>query len=189
MPIILASSSPQRKRILENLGIKFTVVPAHIDEHHDGLTKPHAIVKSIAKRKAEAVAAQHPKAWVIGCDTIVVLRNGQISLKPEGRADAKKTLKLYQNSYCDVYSGLALVNQSLGKSLIGFERTRIFFNDFPDSELETYLDEHPDEWKGSSGSLTIESCGAWIRKMEGEYWNVVGLPVDLLKKEMKSLGL
>lgn len=169
------------------MGLKFSVVPAHVDEHHAGFTRPHAIVKSIAKRKAEAIAKKHPNDWVIGCDTIVVLRNGRISVKPKDRADAKKTLKMYQGSHCDVYSGLAIVHKALGKCHIDFERTRIVFSHFSDQSLEEYLDTG--EWKGRSGAMTIEGKGHWVKRMEGEYWNVVGLPVDLLKKYLKRLEL
>ncbi len=187
--IILASQSPQRKKILKELGINFSAVPAHIDEHHSGYKKPHAVVKSIALRKAEAVAKKHPDKWIIGCDTIVILSNGAISVKPKNRADAKKTIKLYQNSHCDVYSGLAIINKSLNKRFIDYEKTRLIFSDFTDDQIEEYLDSG--EWKDRSGSMTIEGRGGkWINKVEGCYWNVVGLPIDLLKNfKLKYEGL
>ncbi len=187
MAIILASSSPQRKKILEQLSIQFSVIPAHIDEHHSGFVKPHAIVKSIAKRKAEAIAKKHPGDWIIGCDTIVVLSDGRIAIKPTDRDDARRTLKSYRGKHCDVYSGLALIHGKSKRELIGFERTRIYFNDFTNKSVEEYLDTG--EWRGRSGSMTIEGKGNWTKKMEGEYWNVVGLPVDLLKKYLKKLDL
>jgi len=187
MAIILASSSPQRRKILEELGVKFSVIPARVNEHHAGFQRPHAVVKSIAKRKAEAVAKKHPNDWVIGCDTIVLLKGGLISVKPKDRNDAREILKSYQNSHCDVYSGLALIHRNSGRNYVGFERTRIFFRDFSDQSLEEYLDTG--DWKGRSGAMTIEGKGHWTRKMEGEYWNVVGLPVDLLKKHLKTLHL
>lgn len=187
MPLILASSSPQRKKILEQMGLRFSILPAHIDEHHAGFKRPHAIAKSIARRKAEAVSVRHPEDWVIGCDTIVVLSDGSISVKPKDREDAKKTLKMYRNSYCDVYSGLALVHDQSKTVFADFERTRIYFKDFSDESLEEYLDTN--EWVGRSGSMTIEGKGHWTKKMEGEYWNVVGLPVDLLKKALKKFHL
>jgi len=187
MAIILASSSPQRKKILEQMGLGFSILPAHIDEHHAGFKKPHAIAKSIAKRKAESISRKHPDDWIIGCDTIVVLRDGSISVKPKGRADAKRTLKMYRDSYCDVYSGLALIHQKSGVVFTDFERTRIHFKDFSEQSLEEYLDTN--DWVGRSGAMTIEGKGHWTKKMEGEYWNVVGLPVDLLKKALKTYHL
>jgi len=184
MRLILASSSPQRQKILKAMGLHFKAIPADIDEHHDGLRKPHAIARSIAERKAITIAEKFPEAWVIGCDTLVYLSNGDISVKPENRAHARQTLSLYRNSHCDVYSGLTLVNLSKNVKHSGFERTRIHFNDFPDHELESYLDSG--DWEGRSGAMTIEDKAGWVRKMEGEYWNVVGLPVDLLKNYLLS---
>lgn len=185
---ILASSSPQRVRILKNLGLKFEAIPSNIDEHHDGLSKPHAIVKSIALRKALSIADQKPQNWVIGCDTIVVLKNGKISLKPKGIEDAKKTLRSYRKAYCTVYSGLALVNKILNKFFVQYEKTRLYFRNFTEEEMEEYL--KTGEWKGSSGAMTIEGkAGKWITRQEGEYWNVVGLPVNTLKKLFKKAGL
>lgn len=187
MALILASSSPQRKKILEQMGLEFQAIPAYIDEHHAGFKRPHTIVKSIARRKAEEVSKKYPDDWTIGCDTIVVLRDGSISVKPKDREDARRTLKKYQNSYCDVYSGLALIHQNSNASFADFERTRIYFKDFSAQSLEVYLDT--DDWVDRSGSMTIEGKGHWTEKMEGEYWNVVGLPVDLLKKALKKYHL
>ncbi len=179
--LILASKSPQRKRILEDMNLNFEVIPAHIDEHHDGHEQPKDIVKSIALRKAQVIAKNHPKRWVIGCDTIVVSSDGKICLKPEDKEDARDTLNRFNNSYCDVFSGLALVNESEKKELVGFEVTRLFFRKVTDEEIEDYLEL--DEWKESSGAMTIEgTAGEWIVKTEGDYWNVVGLPVELMKE-------
>jgi len=185
--LILASKSPQRKRILKDLGICFKAVPSNIDEHSDGLIKWHSIAKSIALRKAEKVAEKYPKQWVLGCDTFVILSNGELSLKPMNRSDARRTINLYRNSYCDVYSGLALVNKSLNKKFVQYEKTRLYFNNFSDEDREKFLDSG--EWEGRSGSMTIEGKGGkWIKKIEGEYWNVVGLPVDLLKKFLEKIA-
>ncbi|MBI5732111.1 MAG: septum formation protein Maf [Candidatus Magasanikbacteria bacterium] len=184
--LILASASPQRKQILDQLGIRYKAVPSHIDEHHNGLKRPFAIAKSIAVRKAEEIALSYPDQWVLGCDTFVVLSNGKFALKPKNREDAKQTLKLYRDSYCDVYSGLALVNRKGGKKKIGFEKTRLYFRDFSDRDLEEYLDSN--EWEGRSGSMTIEGKGGrWVKTVKGDYWNVVGLPVNLLKKFLKEI--
>lgn len=179
-PFILASGSPQRKNILKKLGISFRSIAPNIDEHHSGFKKPHAIVKSIALRKAQTIAKKHPDDWIIGCDTIVILSNGKIAVKPKNRADAKKTIRLYQNSHCDVYSGLALINQIKGIKKLGYEKTRLIFDKFDNKQIEEYLDSN--EWRDRSGSMTIEGRGGkWIRRVEGCYWNVVGLPINLFK--------
>jgi len=185
--LILASGSPQRKRILKDLGVDFKVIAPNIDEHHSGLKRPHAISKRIALRKAMAIAKKHKEAWVIACDTIVVLPNGRIAGKPKNRAEAKKTLMTYSDAYCDVYSGIALVNLKLNKKFVQYEKTRLHFHNFTENEADNYLDLN--HWQGSSGSMTIEGPGGkLIKKRVGEYWNVVGLPVEILKKWLTEIG-
>ena len=185
--LILASKSPQRKRILADMGIDFKAVPSDIDEHANGLKRWYAIAKNIALRKAEKVAEAFPDQWILGCDTFVILSNGELSLKPKNRSDARRTINLYRNSHCDVYSGLALINKSLNKKFVQYEKTRLYFRDFSDKKREEFLDSN--EWVGRSGSMTIEGRGAkWIKKIEGDYWNVVGLPVELLKKFLNKIN-
>jgi septum formation protein len=183
--LILASKSPQRKRILNDMGISFKAVPSEIDENPGSLKKPSDIAKYIALKKAEKIAPDFPHEWVLGCDTFVILSNGEMSLKPRDRADARRTINLYRNSHCDVYSGLALVNKSLNKKFVHYEKTIIYFNDFSDEEMEKYL--NTDDWKGRSGSMTIEG-NKWVKKIKGDYWNVVGLPVELLKDFLRKIG-
>lgn len=183
---ILASQSPQRKKILKSLGISFKTIPSNIDEHANGLKRPHAVAKYIALQKALEVSKKYPDDWIIGCDTFVILSNGGLALKPKNRTDAKKTINLYRNSFCDVYSGLVLLNKSLKKRFIGYEKTRIYFRDFSDADIEKYLDSN--EWVGRSGSMTIEGRGGkWIKRMKGDYWSVVGLPKKLLKKFLDKI--
>ncbi len=185
--LILASGSPQRKDILTKLGIKFKAVPSHVDETHDGLKRPYAIARNLAYKKAYEIACMYPDDWVLGCDTLVVLKDGRIAEKPKDRADAKRTIKAYRNSYCDVYSGLALLNLTArGRNkFVGYEKTRLFFSDFTEQQIEEYLDS--EEWCNRSGSMTLEGRGGkWVKKVDGCYWNVVGLPVDLLKKFLRK---
>ena len=186
--LILASKSPQRKNILKDMGIEFKVIPSHIDEiaAAKGLKAFHSIAMRIALRKAEKIAERYEDEWVLGCDTFVALSDGSLSIKPKDRADARKTINLYNNSYCDVYSGLALINNKQKIKLVDYDKTRLYFRKFTRAEREEYLDSG--EWKDRSGSMTIEGRGGkWVKKIEGDYWNVVGLPVDLLKRFMNKI--
>jgi len=183
--IILASASKQRKQILKDLNIPFMAVPSNIREDFGDLRDPKKIVKHLAFLKARFIANKHPNSWIIGCDTIVVLSDGTITGKPAGRKDAKKTLKQYSGSHADVYSGLALIKKSAKCEYIGEEKTRLYFHKFNDESIDKYLGLN--RWQGSSGSMTIEGEGGkLIKKIEGEYWNVVGMPVNLLKKFLKK---
>lgn len=186
MKLILASQSPQRKRILKQMGIRFKAIPSHTSEDAGNLKKPHAMAKKIALDKALEIAKLNPNEWILACDTFVVLQNGKISLKPKNRQEAKETIKLYRNAYCNVYSGLALINKKLNKKFVQYAKTTLYFDYFSDKQIEEYLDSG--EWKDRSGSMTIEGKGGkWIKKIKGDYWNVVGLPVDLLKEIIKTI--
>lgn len=179
--LILASGSPQRKRILKDLNVSFKAIAPNIDETHSGLKRPHAICKKIALKKAMAIAKKHPDDWVLGCDTIVTQPGGHMLGKPKNRAEAKRVLMRYSNSYCDVYSGIALINLKLKKKFLAHEKTRLHFYNFEELTADNYLDLN--RWQGSSGSMTIEGEGGkLIKRVAGEYWNVVGLPVEILKK-------
>lgn len=202
--LILASSSPQRKRILRDLGILFKSVPSRIREDAGKLKRPFAIARHLAKQKAIAVSMKYPENWILGVDTLVVparqhracpcrygrvgLANGKITGKPKNKAEAKAVIKSYSGSYCDIFSGIAMVNRSLGKIVTDYERARLYFKKFTNKEIDEYLSRH--RWKSSSGSLTIEAIkDKWIKRLEGDYWNVVGLPIKTMKKMLDYIGL
>ena len=186
MQLILASQSFQRKKILHEMGLNFEVLPAHIDEHHAGFVRPHSIVQSIALRKAQAIAEKHSDRWIIAADTIVILANGEIALKPESEEEAIEVIKNYRNSFCHVYSGLVVLNEARKACLKGYEKSTIKFGNFSDEQIENYL--KIGKWQSSSGSLTIEEVGSWIKKIEGDYSNILGLPVFLLKEFLEKIG-
>lgn len=159
------------------------MIPSHVDEDHNGLTKTDEIVSHLSYKKAYEIAKKNPGEWVIGSDTLVLLSNGKISEKPKDRAEAKETILTYSGSHCDVYSGLTLLKITDGKELnyTDYEKTRIHFDKLTDDQIEEYLDS--EEWQNRSGSMTIEGRGGkWINNIDGCYWNVVGLPVNLLKE-------
>ncbi len=186
-PLILASGSAQRKRILKQLGIRFRAIPSRVDENPGRLRSPVAIAKHLALKKARAVARRHPNSWVLGVDTLVVLRNGKISGKPKNKAEAKAVLKTYRGAHCDVISGIALVNCSLKKEQVMAERTRLYFRNFTEKDIDAYL-ASTSRWRNSSGAMTIEGVGErWVKRLDGDYWNVVGLPVVTLKKMLQNL--
>ncbi len=185
MKFILASQSPQRKKLLESIGLDFKVIPADIDEEHGGYQDPGAIVKYIAEQKALEVAKAHPNEWIIAADTIVVLPDGRICLKPKDEAEARETLLAYKNAYCRVYSGLALYHAASGVMMSDFAMSQINFIDFENETVEAHL--KTGRWKGSSGSIKIEDCDPWIESIEGDYSNIIGLPIFLLKKWLHSI--
>ena len=182
---ILASASPQRKTILKKLNVRFRTIPSHISEVVRGVKTPEELVRAIALKKANHVAKNHPHEWVIGVDTLVFLANGRKAGKPKSKAEARKIIQQFSGSHCDVMSGMAIVCRKKKKQLFGFETTRLFFRNVKSKEIENYL--KTGEWKGRSGAMTLEGRGgAFVTRIVGDYWNVIGLPTLLFQRMKQS---
>ena len=189
MNFILASKSPRRKEILENLGLSFTVVTADADETCCE-TDPEEYVKVLAIRKGRAVfdALQEggkltPDTVVIASDTVVVAE-GEILGKPKDAEDARRMLSLFSGRAHRVISGVALLTAE--KIAACAEVTRVLFDAIPEVEIEQYITT--DEPYDKAGAYAIQGFASlWITGIEGDYFNVVGFPVkrfaDLLREE------
>jgi septum formation protein len=172
--LILASASPQRHEILTRLGVEFTVRPAGVDELEAG--PPHEVAVENAYRKATAIAEQAPEATVLGVDTLVSL-GAQIYGKPADRDEARQTLRALAGHWHTVIGGVCLIEAGRTRTLA--ETTRVEFRAVGAPEIERYLDTQ--EWRGRAGSYAIQGGGAFlVRRIEGDYLNVVGLPVAAL---------
>jgi septum formation protein len=172
--LILASRSPQRRTILEQLGVVFSVVVPDIDELISG--PPDEIVLENAHRKASAVAAGAPEALVLGVDT-VVWAAGRIYGKPSGVDQARKTLQALSGTRHVVLSGICLIAD--GRSRTAAARTVVEFRELDPELISWYLDSG--EWRERAGGYAIQGCGAaLVAAIEGDYLNVVGLPVATL---------
>ena len=190
MRIILASKSPRRKEILENLGVEFNIITCETDEHtneKDG----KKYVEEIAFRKGDAVRSLLENKGeftndkiILSCDTVVVSADGEIMGKPQDRADAKRMIMAFSGKPHFVISGIALITKE--KTVVTSESTTVFFDTVDESDVEKYLDT--DEAYDKAGAYAIQGYASlWINGIEGDYFNVVGLPVkklsDTLKKE------
>jgi septum formation protein len=172
--LVLASRSPQRRAILERLGIEFTVRPTGIDELTQG--KPAALARENALRKALA-AEPAPGELVLGVDTIVAL-DGAIYGKPAGVGEARETIRALAGKTHTVISGLALVE--LGREPeVREATTTVTFRELDERQIDWYV--ATGEWIDRSGGYAIQQAGgALVRRIDGELNNVVGLPVALL---------
>ena len=189
MNLILASKSPRRKEILENLGVKFDIITLETDENTDETT-PEGYVEEIALRKGEAVRqklltedALCSNTVILSCDTVVVSPDGEIMGKPHDRADAKKMLLSYSGRVHSVISGIAL----LGKDtcITAHEVTYVYFDKVNESVIDRYLDT--DEPYDKAGAYAIQGMASlWIDKIDGDYFNVVGLPTKKVSDTLKS---
>jgi len=176
MKFILASKSPRRREILSDLGLQFDIVTADTDESCD-ITNPKLLVEELALRKGRAVADS------LDCDTIIIASdtvvacNGEILGKPCDRDDAKRMLDMLSGTKHQVIIGIALISKE--KEVVSSEVTQVIFDVMSDSDKEIYLNSN--EPYDKAGAYAIQGLASmWIKGIEGDYFNVVGLPVKLL---------
>ncbi len=173
---MLASTSPQRRAILEQLRIPFDVVAPQYDEHDPLDADPVELVRAHAHGKARSVAAGAGERPVLGVDTTVVL-DGALYAKPAGAAEAEAMLEQLSGRTHAVVSGLCLLTP--GWEEVHDETTYVTFRALTPRDLARYLAS--DEWRGRAGAYAIQGIGAsLVERIEGDYLNVVGLPASLL---------
>jgi septum formation protein len=168
--LVLASASPQRRAILEQLGIAFTVKPAHVEELEEG--QPEFVVLENARRKVEAV----PGDFVLGCDTEVYM-DGQVLGKAGDEGHAERYLRQLSGRTHQVFSGIALRSPDGERAAVAV--TDVTFRQLGDAEIDWYLGTG--EWRDRAGAYAIQGRGsALVERIDGDFWNVVGLPVPRL---------
>jgi septum formation protein len=177
-PLILASSSPRRAEILTAVGWPFEAQAAHIDETRLEGEGPEDFVGRLARGKAERVAGTRLFGLVLGADTTVVV-DGRILEKPRDEEDARRMLRLMSGRTHEVLTGVALVSAESGRAALGLERTRVRFAEMTDEEIAWHVETG--DVLDKAGAYAIQGRAAlFIEAIEGDYWNVVGLPVRLV---------
>jgi septum formation protein len=175
-PLLLASTSPQRRAILEQLQVPFEVVAPLHDEHDPPDADPVELVRAHAQAKARSVAGQAGERPVLGVDTTVAL-DGRVYGKPGGAAEAEAMLEALSGRTHEVVSGLCLLTQSWEE--LEHAVTRVTFRALTARDLAAYV--ALGEWAGRAGAYAIQGRGAaLVERIEGDYLNVVGLPAALL---------
>ncbi len=173
MTLILASASPRRRELLMQAGLRFDVLPAHIDETRRANEAPADYVQRLALEKAEAILALHPGATVLGADTTVVL-DGAVLNKPTDVGDAERMLRALSGRSHLVQTGIAVLARSVRRSAI--ETTSVCFDTIPEPDLAHYLTSGDSLDK--AGAYGIQGYAArWITRIEGDFFNVMGLPI------------
>ena len=187
--LILASSSPRRSEILSAVGWEFEKDVPEIDEAILNGESPEEYVVRLARSKADAVAKRHPGRMVLGADTTVVI-DGEIIGKPADMADAERMIRMLSGNWHDVLTGIAVVAN--GKTVDDIQRTRVKFAPMSDEEIR-FLVEKGDPLDKAGAYAVQAQAALFIEGIEGDYWNVVGLPVRLVNtlvsrfaKEQKS---
>lgn len=187
MNFILASKSPRRREILNNVGMFFEIVESSVDESAISKELPgHIYVQELAMLKSSDVASKYGKGHlVIGADTVVV-SDGEIIGKPKNRDDAISMLKKFSGNVHKVISGISVTNTDDMTTVTDFCITDVYFSEISDEEISNYVDTYkPFDKAGAYGIQ--EYAGVFVEKIDGDFYNVVGLPLNklyrLLKKE------
>jgi septum formation protein len=183
--LVLASASPRRQELLRNAGIRFEVQPAHIPEDPLPGEAAKAYAERLAREKALAVARQRPHDVVLGADTVVVV-DGQLLGKPSDAADAARMLLMLSGREHQVITGVCLVVN--GQPSVASETTLVTVSEITDKEIADYVASG--EPLDKAGAYAIQGIASrWIPCIEGDYSNVVGLPVALVWRMLQQAGV
>ncbi|MGA9173721.1 MAG: Maf family protein [Thermoactinomyces sp.] len=187
--LVLASGSPRRRELLALYGVDFRVQTSQVDETIDHSLPPGKIVEELALRKARAVAAACDHALVIGADTVVVY-GGEILGKPCDEDEAKKMLSRLQGRDHQVYSGIALVRVQAGEKVeekTAHRATKVWMRSLSPEKIAWYVSTK--EPLDKAGAYGIQGRGArLVDKIEGCYFNVVGMSLSLLDQMLEEIG-
>ena len=192
MRLILASKSPRRKLMLEQLGLEFEVIPSRVNESTIRETEPEKLTTALARMKAEAVAKDSPDAVVIGSDGVVFFE-GRVIGQPEGETreekveDARKTLRMLSGKVHQVCSGVCVINTGTGQVLTGYGATDVKFRDLSEKDIQRVVDNPL--VLGGAGSYVTDS---WVRVFEsinGSHSVVAGMPAEKLIPMLREVGV
>ena len=179
-PIVLASASPRRAEILRSVGWRFEKITADVDESLREIETPESYVERLARTKAKAVARKIENGLVLGADTTVVVE-GEIIGKPKDETQAREMLEKLSGRWHEVLTGVALFKKTSENLTYrdGHQRTRVKFAELSPTEIE-YLVKNG-EPLDKAGAYAVQGVAAlFIEEIQGDYWNVVGLPIQLV---------
>jgi septum formation protein len=185
--IILASASPRRKQLMEQIGLRFEVEPSSYHEAHLVGGEPHQLVRSLSAAKAVEIARKHTDAIVVAADTVVEIR-GQILGKPETDAEAIDMLNTLNGRAHRVITGFTVIDSGSSKTATRSVETRVHLRRLTREEMDAYVGSG--EPLGKAGGYAIQGLGAVIvESIEGDYYNVVGLPLSSLAEALQEFGI
>lgn len=185
--IILASRSPRRKQLLEQIGLKFEVRESDYDEDMAALPDPYKLVKFLALKKTEDVARHYKNAVIIGADTFIVFENKFLG-KPKSKAEAGAMLKKLSGKEHSVVTGFAIIDTKSGKVINDYDEARVKFRRLDQAEIDSYLKTgHALDRAGAYG--VQDQSAIFIEKISGSYYIILGLPITKIYQALKKLGV
>ena len=187
MQILLASTSPRRRELLELLGLKFQIIPPTCEETLTPHLSPSEQTRHLARDKAQSVASQHVEDLVIGSDTVIEIK-GKLLGKPENMEEAETMLRELRGRVHQVHTGVALIQQASNISIDFVETAHVWIKPFKEGALKNYL--ITEESLGKAGAYSIQGEGAQlIEKIEGDYPTIVGLPLWRTANALEQQGV
>jgi septum formation protein len=185
--LVLASGSPRRKALLSDLGLPLKIVPTEIPEVPKPGESPLSFSRRMAFGKTELVSALNFRHWVLGADTVVVLER-TLFVKPENSREAKKFLQALSGKTHQVITSFCLKNRALKKTITRSVSTRVTFKTLSIQEIDWYI--RTKEPLDKAGAYAIQGLGSLIvEKINGDYYNVMGLPLNALAESLKEFGI
>jgi septum formation protein len=185
--VILASASPRRKEILEKTGLKFKVDAGEYEEDMEIHAEPHRLARRLSCEKAKAVAHRYKDALIIAADTFVVFK-GRMLGKPHTSEEARTMLRNLSGKMHSVITGFTVMDVSTNKKKSGSAETKVYFKRLTTREIEAYIKTK--EPLDKAGAYAIQGLGAlFVKRIEGDYFNVVGLPLYEVTKCLKRFGV
>ena len=176
LPIILASNSPRRKKLLHQLNLNFEVLKIEIDESVKKNEKPVHLIKRLSREKLNEAKEKIKSGIIITADTIVVL-DGKVINKPADEKDAKRILKKLSGRSHAVYTGFSVYNSTSKKTITDYEKTFVTFRKLNNKEIKDYILSGSPMDKAGAYGIQDDFGAVFIKKINGCYYNVVGLPL------------
>ncbi len=184
--LVLASKSPRREELLRGLNLDFIVHPSNFEEKETHIT-PEELALHNAIGKAQSLIKSYRDALIIGVDTVVAFQDHQLG-KPVNEEDAKRILRLLSNTTHKVISAICIIDTKSGKNVSGIETTLVTMDRLEEADIDAYV--RSGEGIDKAAGYAIQGIGAlFIKRIEGDYFNVVGMPIFLLRKLLREFGI
>jgi len=185
--IILAFTSPRRKELLEKLKIAFQVVASDYEEDMNLKLKPVELAKHLSQCKAEVVAKKYKNHIIISADTFIIFGNELLG-KPHIKSKAKEMLKKISGKQCLAITGFTIIDSANNIIISKASKTKIYIKKLSTSEIDNYIKSG--EPIDKAGAFAVQGLGSvFIEKIDGDFFNIVGLPLNALAKELKKVGV
>ena len=185
MKLILASNSRTRKEILDKVGLKYEVCPSNIEEHSIE-TDPKEYIMDLSRQKGLAIASNVSEGVILSADSIIYIDDKKLE-KPKTKESAKEMLKLLSGRVNYAVTGVTIVDKYQDKTITFNEVTEVYFDEMSDEEMDWYIENEQFIFERCGYSIAGKSA-IYIPKINGDYYNILGMPISRVYKELHKLG-